>query len=170
MTDGTDAPQEKEHAVRLLSSSPDDIFAAADFKEILSPMVEPEDVADHQTIEALLQELGLLSSRTTTNHKLAVLMSSFLLQSIRLEGRRDRTGSPMVLGFPHTVRCVGVGALALVIRSLRLSERHCWPRGGLHGQKRRRLICMMGLATVTDIWLLTLYQAKLMAFPSKQLI
>ena len=46
MTDGTDAPQEKEHAVRLLSSSPDDIFAAADFKEILSPMVEPEDVAD----------------------------------------------------------------------------------------------------------------------------
>ena len=44
MTDGTDAPQEKEHAVRLLSSSPDDIFAAADFKEILSPMVEPEDV------------------------------------------------------------------------------------------------------------------------------
>ena len=98
MTDGTDVPQEKEHAVRLLSSSPDDIFAAADFKEILSPMVEPEDVADHQIIEALLQELGLLSSRTTTNHKLAVLMSSFLLQSIRLEGRRDRTVSPMVLG------------------------------------------------------------------------
>ena len=102
MTDGTDAPQEKEHAVRLLGSSPDDIFAAAGFKEILSPMVEPEDVADHQIIEALLQELGPLSSRTTTNHKLAVLMSSFLLQSIRLEGRRDRTGSPMVLGFPHS--------------------------------------------------------------------
>ena len=150
MTDGTDVPQEKEHAVRLLSSSPDDIFAAADFKEILSPMVEPEDVADHQIIEALLQELGLLSSRITTNHKLAVLMSSFLLQSIRLEARRDRTGSPMVLGF-HTVRYIGVGALALVIRSLRPSERHCWPRGGLHGQKRRRLICMMGLATVTAI-------------------
>ena len=95
MTDGTDAPQEKEHAVRLLGSSPDDIVAAADFKEILSPMVEPEDVADHQIIKALLQELGLLSNRPTTNHKLAVLMSSFLLQSIRLEGRRDRTESPM---------------------------------------------------------------------------
>ena len=24
----------------------------------------------------------------------------------------------------------------MVIRSLRLSERHCWPRGGLHGQKK----------------------------------
>mgnify|MGYP005643286643 CR=1 FL=1 len=100
-TDGTDAPQEKEHAVRLLGSSPKDSFGADPFKEVLSPLVEPEDVADHQIIKALLEELGLLSSRTTTNHKLAVLMSSFLLQSIRLEGRRDRTGSPMVLGFPQ---------------------------------------------------------------------
>ena len=58
-TDGTDAPQEKEHTVRLLGSSPDDIFAAADFKEILSPMVEPEDVADHQIIEALLPNAPL---------------------------------------------------------------------------------------------------------------
>ena len=68
-TDGTDAPQEKEHAVKLLGSSPADSFGADPFKEVLSPLVEPEDVADHQTIEALLQELGLLSNTPTTDHE-----------------------------------------------------------------------------------------------------
>ena len=99
-TDGTDAPQEKEHAVRLLGSSPKDSFGADPFKEVLSPLVEPEDIADHQIIKALLHELGLLCNRPTTNHKLAVLMCSFLLQSKRLERRRENQGSPMLLGIP----------------------------------------------------------------------
>ena len=42
MTDGTDAPQEKEHAVRLLGSSPADSFGADPFQEVLSPLVEPD--------------------------------------------------------------------------------------------------------------------------------
>ena len=101
-TDSTDAPQEKEHAVRLLGSSPKDSFGADPFKEVLSPLIEPEDVADHQIIKALLEELGLLCNRPTTNHKLAVLMCSFLLQSKRLERRRENQGSPMLLGIPHS--------------------------------------------------------------------
>ena len=68
-TDNIVASQEKEQTVRLLGSSPVDSFGVAPFEGLLSPQVEPEDMADYQVIEALLRELGLVSNRPRTNHK-----------------------------------------------------------------------------------------------------
>ena len=84
---------------RLLG--PKDLFAESEFQEILSPLVEPETATDKAAIDQLLLELEVLSNRPTTNAKMGVLLSSFLLQAQRLQGRRERKGEDMIIGYPH---------------------------------------------------------------------
>lgn len=62
---------------RLLG--PKDLFAESEFEEILSPLVEPETATDKAAIDQLLLELEVLSNRPSTNAKMGVLLSSFLL-------------------------------------------------------------------------------------------
>ena len=76
-------------------------FGGADFDEVLSPLLEPADEAGKAIITRMLQDLGLLSERASTNKKLLVLLSSFLNQVIRLKARLDRDGNEMVMGYPH---------------------------------------------------------------------
>ena len=84
---------------RLLG--PKDLFAESEFEEVLSPLVEPETATDKVAIDHLLLGLDILSDRPTTNAKMGVLLSSFLLQAQRLEGRRERKGEEMIIGYPH---------------------------------------------------------------------
>jgi len=84
---------------RLLG--PKDLFVESEFEEVLSPLVEPETATDKAAIDHFLLELDILSDRPTTNAKMGVLLSSFLLQAQRLEGRRERKGEEMIIGYPH---------------------------------------------------------------------
>jgi len=81
--------------------SPKDLFAAEDFAEVLSPLVEPADEVASTEILKQLVELGFKSERPTSLVKLQVLLSSFLMQSSRLLSRSERKGEPMVIGIPQ---------------------------------------------------------------------
>ena len=89
---------------KLLSSKKDlerNPFAGVQFNEILSPIIEPATETDTAAIDQLLSDLGCLSDRPTANAKIRVLLSSFLMQSQRLENRVERKGSRMIIGWPH---------------------------------------------------------------------
>lgn len=88
-----------KHSSRLLS--PNDIFSDTKFEEVLSPVVEPADAAGWEAIGDMLIDIGFSSVRPSTANKLGVLLSSFLMQSMRLEARRERLGEPMLIGWPH---------------------------------------------------------------------
>ena len=73
---------------KLLSSNPlslDNLFPSDEFKEVLSPLVEPETDKDRALVDENLKVLGCYSRRSVSLVKLRVLLSSFLLQAQRLE-------------------------------------------------------------------------------------
>ena len=72
------------------NAQPDPFYIHPVFKQVLSPLVEPATDATEAQIDKLLEGLGCLSGRPTTNAKLRVLLSSFLLQAQRL---KDRVGA-----------------------------------------------------------------------------
>ena len=80
---------------------PKDLFEEVEFQEVLSPLVEPASDQDLMAISGFLNDLGLANNRPTTIRKIVVLLSSLLMQSMRLESRRERRGEPMMIGFPH---------------------------------------------------------------------
>ena len=88
-----------KHVTKLLG--PKDVFATDEFAEVLSPLVEPADEAASNVLLDQLKRLGFSSERPTSLTKLKVLLASFLMQSGRLESRRERKGEPMVMGIPH---------------------------------------------------------------------
>ena len=57
------------------------------FEQVLSPLVEPATDATEATIDQLLEGLGCLGIRPSSNAKLRVLLSSFLLQAQRIESQ-----------------------------------------------------------------------------------
>lgn len=83
---------------------PKDVFSDAEFQEILSPIVEPATASDFAVIVDLLERLGLDNLRPTTGQKLSVLLSSFLIQTMRLQGRKEGRGEAMIIGWPHDAR------------------------------------------------------------------
>ena len=88
-----------KQATKLLG--PKDVFATDEFAEVLSPLVEPADEDASNVLLDQLKRLGFSSERPTSLTKLKVLLASFLMQSGRLESRRERKGEPMVMGIPH---------------------------------------------------------------------
>ena len=89
---------------KLLSSDKtnlDNLFSNAEFHEILAPSSEPATDVDNGAIDLLLYELGCLGNRPTSNAKMRVLLSSFLMQAQRLKSRVERKGGLMVIGWPH---------------------------------------------------------------------
>ena len=92
------------HRTKLLSSDPkrtDHLFGVENFPEVMSPLVEPDTATDQSAIDELLGGLGCLSNRASSNEKMRVLLSSFLMQAQRLEARVERRGGEMVIGWPH---------------------------------------------------------------------
>ena len=94
------------HPVRLRSledeNSLEFMFGASKFAEVLSILAEPEDEFSISLIDQLLAKLGILSDRPSSNQKLRVLLSSFLIQAHRLKNRKERKGSQMIIGIPST--------------------------------------------------------------------
>lgn len=89
---------------KLLSSDPlslDNLFPLNEFKEVLSPIVAPETDADAALVDECSKVLDCYSSRAVSLSKLRVLLSSFLLQSQRLEDRLQRKGGELIIGWPH---------------------------------------------------------------------
>ena len=83
------------------NAQPDPFYTHPVLKQVLSPLVEPATDATEAQIDKLLEGLGCLSDRPTTNAKLRVLLSSFLLQAQRLKDRVDRKGGSLMIGWPH---------------------------------------------------------------------
>lgn len=81
--------------------NPDPFYTHPVFKQILSPLVEPATDATEAKVDQLLEGLGFLSIGPSTNAKLQVLLSSFLLQAQRLQDRIDRKGGSLLIGWPH---------------------------------------------------------------------
>ena len=71
------------------------------FEQVLSPLLEPATDATEAQIDQLLEGLGCLNIRPSSNAKLRVLLSSFLLQAQRLQDRIDRKGGSLLIGWPH---------------------------------------------------------------------
>ena len=71
------------------------------FNEIMSPQIEPATENSAVAIDQLLADLGCLGDRPTSNAKVRVLLSSFLMQAQRLADRIERKGGRMVIGWPH---------------------------------------------------------------------
>jgi hypothetical protein len=94
--------QIRPHHVKLTSGK--DLHAGhflAEFKETIAPWFEPATGATEAKIDKLLKGLGCLSDRPSSNAKLRVLLSSFLLQAQRLQGRVDRKCGSFLIGWPH---------------------------------------------------------------------
>ena len=72
-----------------------------EFQEVVSPQIEPATESSAVTIDQLLEDLGCLGDRPTSNAKVRVLLSSFLMQAQRLESRVERKGGRMIIGWPH---------------------------------------------------------------------
>jgi hypothetical protein len=77
------------------------LFEKQDFREVLSPLVEPASPSDLSVVNQYLYELGCLSNRPSSNAKMAVLLSSFIMQAQRLKGRVERKGGELIIGYPH---------------------------------------------------------------------
>jgi hypothetical protein len=61
------------------------------FNEIVSPQIEPATESSTVAVDQLLADLGCLGDRPTSNAKVRVLFSSFLMQAQRLASRVERT-------------------------------------------------------------------------------
>jgi hypothetical protein len=72
-----------------------------EFQEVVSPHIEPATESSAVAIDQLLADLGCLGDRPTSNAKLRILLSSFLMQAQRLAGRIERKGGRMIIGWPH---------------------------------------------------------------------
>jgi hypothetical protein len=72
-----------------------------EFQEVVSPQIEPATESSTVAIDQLLTDLGCLGDRPTSNAKVRVLLSSFLMQAQRLESRVERKGGRMIIGWPH---------------------------------------------------------------------
>lgn len=72
-----------------------------EFQEVVSPQVEPATESSTVAIDRLLADLGCLGDRPTSNAKVRILLSSFLMQAQRLESRVERKGGGMIIGWPH---------------------------------------------------------------------
>ena len=72
-----------------------------EFQEVVSPQIEPATESSTVAIDQLLTDLGCLGDRPTSNAKVRVLLSSFLMQAKRLESRVERKGGRMIIGWPH---------------------------------------------------------------------
>lgn len=79
----------------------DHLFEKQNFEEVLSLLVEPESPADSEVINQYLADLHCYSNRPSSNAKMAVLLSSFIMQAQRLRGRVERKGGEMIIGYPH---------------------------------------------------------------------
>jgi hypothetical protein len=83
------------------NENPDPFYTHHVFEQVLSPLVEPATDATEAQIDKLLEGLGCLDVRPSSNAKLRVLLSSFLLQAQRLQDRVDRKGGSLLIGWPH---------------------------------------------------------------------
>jgi hypothetical protein len=72
--------------IKLISTKTETMPFRPKFNEIVSPQIEPATEST-VAIDQLLTDLGCLGDRPTSNAKVRVLLSSFLMQAQRLEGR-----------------------------------------------------------------------------------
>ena len=86
---------------KLISTKTETMPFRPQFNEIVSPQIEPATESSAVAIDQLLAELGCLGDRPTSNAKVRVLLSSFLMQAQRLADRIERKGGRMVIGWPH---------------------------------------------------------------------
>ena len=86
---------------KLISTKTETMPFRPQFNEIVSPQIEPATESSAVFIDQLLAELGCLGDRPTSNAKVRVLLSSFLMQAQRLADRIERKGGRMVIGWPH---------------------------------------------------------------------
>ena len=77
------------------------VWGRPEFKEIMSPQLEPATESSAAAINQFLVDLECLNGRHTSNAKLQVLLSSFLMQAQRLESHVERKGGRMIIGWPH---------------------------------------------------------------------
>lgn len=99
-----DNPSLEPTRTKLLSSDPnalENLFMWDHFAEVVSPLLEPETDSGITIIDELLDELGCLSGGTVSNAKMRVLLSSFIVQSRRLQERIKLKGGQMIIGWPH---------------------------------------------------------------------
>lgn len=86
---------------KLISTKTETMPFRPQFNEIVSPQIEPATESSAVAIDQLLADLGCLGDRPTSNAKVRVLLSSFLMQAQRLADRIERKGGRMVIGWPH---------------------------------------------------------------------
>ena len=86
---------------KLISTKTETMPFRPHFNEIVSPQIEPATENSAVAIDQLLADLGCLGDRPTSNAKVRVLLSSFLMQAQRLADRIERKGGRMVIGWPH---------------------------------------------------------------------
>ena len=86
---------------KLISTKTETMPFRPQFDEVMSPQIEPATESSTAAIDQLLADLGCLGDRPTTNAKVRVLLSSFLMQAQRLESSVERKGGRMIIGWPH---------------------------------------------------------------------
>ena len=87
---------------KLISASEEKTsWGRPEFQEVVSPQIEPATESSTVAIDQILADLGCLGDRPTSNAKVRVLLSSFLMQAQRLENRVERKGGQMIIGWPH---------------------------------------------------------------------
>jgi hypothetical protein len=86
---------------KLISTKTETMPFRPHFNEVVSPQIEPATESSAASIDRLLADLGCLGDRPTSNAKVRVLLSSFLIQAQRLADRVERKGGRMVIGWPH---------------------------------------------------------------------
>ena len=86
---------------KLISTKTETTPFRPQFNEIVSPQIEPATESSTVAIDQLLTDLGCLGDRPTSNAKVRVLLSSFLMQAQRLASRVERKGGQMIIGWPH---------------------------------------------------------------------
>lgn len=75
---------------KLISTKTETMSFRHKFNEIVSSQIEPAKENSAVAIDQLLEDLGCLGDRPTSNAKVRVLLSSFLMQAQRLADRIDR--------------------------------------------------------------------------------
>ena len=86
---------------KLISTKTETTPFRPQFNEIVSPQIEPATESSTVAIDQLLTDLGCLGDRPTSNAKVRILLSSFLMQAQRLASRVERKGGQMIIGWPH---------------------------------------------------------------------
>lgn len=83
---------------KLLGPNDMSFFPIHEYREVLSPVVEPVEATTEAVINGYLADLGFLDPRPSSLKKLSVLLCSFLMQSMRLQGRVERRGGRLIIG------------------------------------------------------------------------